>query len=181
MAPVKADPSAFPFLDPSEVAIFEAIGTRRHVTAGEYLYREGDPEYDFWIVVSGAVDENYFGFTTGIPGAELTQRGLVQAEKFGARLSAPCEAIALREEAGHFALELSDGTAIAARAVIAATERGTAGCPWSGCRSLRSTVVCTTPPPNWRRDSARAARLWSSAAATRLVKRRSSSPTKAAP
>jgi thioredoxin reductase (NADPH) len=332
MAPVKADPSAFPFLDPSEVAIFEAIGTRRHVTAGEYLYREGDPEYDFWIVVSGAVDvvvddaddrvitthramqflgelnlltgvrafvsarvaepgdvlsvpadvlrrvvatepalsdkilaafmarrtalleggaefirvvgsrfspetmhirefltrtrlphewldpdadaqvdgivrafslepsdlpvviatgevlrkptpgqlasylgltldnlpdrsfdlvivgggpaglaaavygaseglrtlgldmiaaggqagtssriENYFGFTTGIPGAELTQRGLVQAEKFGARLSAPCEAIALREEAGHFALELSDGTAIAARAVIAAT------------------------------------------------------------
>ena len=332
MAPAQADPSAFPFLDPSEVAIFEAIGTRRHVTAGEYLYREGDPEYDFWIVVSGAVDivvddaddrvitthragqflgelnlltgvrafvsarvaepgevlavpadvlrrvvatepalsdkilaafmarrtallaggaefirvvgsrfspetmrirefltrtrlphewldpdadaqvdgivrafslepsdlpvviatgkvlrkptpgqlasylgltldnlpdrsfdlvivgggpaglaaavygaseglhtlgldmiapggqagtssriENYFGFTTGIPGAELTQRGLVQAEKFGARLSAPCEAIALREEAGHFALELSDGTVIAARAVIAAT------------------------------------------------------------
>ncbi len=56
MAQAQADPSAFPFLDPSEVAIFEAIGTRRHVTAGEYLYREGDPEYDFWIVVSGAVD-----------------------------------------------------------------------------------------------------------------------------
>ena len=38
--------------------------------------------------------ENYFGFTTGIAGAELTQRGLVQAEKFGARLSAPCTAVA---------------------------------------------------------------------------------------
>jgi len=332
MAAVDSDPSAFPLLDPSEVAIFEAIGTRRRVTAGEYLYREGDPKYDFWIVVSGAVEvvvddaadrvittqragqflgelnlltgvrafvsarvaesgdvlavpadvlrrvvateptlsdkilaafmarrtallagdaafirvvgsrfspetmhirefltrtrlphewldpdadaqvdeivrafslepsdlpvviatgevlrkptpgqlasylgltldnlpdrsfdlvivgggpaglaaavygaseglhtlgvdmiapggqagtssriENYFGFTTGISGTELTQRGLVQAEKFGARLSAPCEAIALRDEAGHFALELSDGTVIAARAVIAAT------------------------------------------------------------
>ncbi len=65
--------------------------------------------------------ENYFGFTTGISGAELTQRGLVQAEKFGAKLSAPCTAVALRGESGHLTLELSDGTVVAARAVIAAT------------------------------------------------------------
>jgi thioredoxin reductase (NADPH) len=65
--------------------------------------------------------ENYFGFTTGISGAELTQRGLVQAEKFGANLSAPCTAIALREESGQLVVELSDGTVVAARAVIAAT------------------------------------------------------------
>jgi len=329
---MQADPSAFPALDPSEVAIFEAVGTRRHVVAGDYLYHEGDPHYDFWIVLSGAVEvvvddaddqvivtpragqflgelnlltgvrafvsarvaepgevlavpadrlrrviatepelgdkilaafmarraaflagaavfirvvgsrfspetvhirefltrtrlphewldpdadpqvddivrafslepsdlpvviatgevlrrptpgdlasylgltlenlpdrsfdlvivgggpaglaaavygaseglqtlgvdmtapggqagtssriENYFGFTTGISGAELTQRGLVQAEKFGAKLSAPCTAVALREESGHFTVELSDGTVVAARAVIAAT------------------------------------------------------------
>jgi thioredoxin reductase (NADPH) len=65
--------------------------------------------------------ENYFGFTTGISGAELTQRGLVQAEKFGANLSAPCTAIAVREESGQLMVELSDGTVVAARAVIAAT------------------------------------------------------------
>ncbi len=329
---MNADPSAFPVLDPSEVAIFEAVGTRRRAAAGDYLYHEGDPHYDFWIVLSGAVDvvvddaddqvivtpragqflgelnlltgvrafvsarvaepgdmlavpadllrrviatepelgdkilaafmarraaflagaavfirvvgsrfspetvhirefltrtrlphewldpdadpevddivrafslepsdlpvviatgevlrrptpgelasylgltlenlpdrsfdlvivgggpaglaaavygaseglhtlgvdmtapggqagtssriENYFGFTTGISGAELTQRGLVQAEKFGAKLSAPCTAIAVREESGHFTVELSDGTVVAARAVIAAT------------------------------------------------------------
>lgn len=329
---MKADPSAFPVLDPSEVAIFEALGTRRRVVPGEYLYREGDAAYDFWIVLSGAVDvvvddvadravtthragqflgelnlltgvrafvsarmaepgdvlevpvdllrqviatkpelsdkilaafmarraallagaavfirvvgsrfspetmrireflartrlpqewldpdadsqvddivrafslepsdlpvviatgkvlrrptpyelasylgltiaklpdrsfdlvivgggpaglaaavygaseglhtlgvdmvapggqagtssriENYFGFTTGIAGAELTQRGLVQAEKFGAILSVPSAATALREESSHLRVELSDGTIVAARAVIAAT------------------------------------------------------------
>ena len=54
--------------------------------------------------------ENYFGFPTGISGADLTQRGVVQAEKFGAQLSAPCAAVALREDAGHLVVELSDGT-----------------------------------------------------------------------
>lgn len=65
--------------------------------------------------------ENYFGFPLGVSGGELTQRGLVQAEKFGAQLSAPCGAVALREEAGHLVVELSDGTIVAGRAVIAAT------------------------------------------------------------
>jgi thioredoxin reductase (NADPH) len=65
--------------------------------------------------------ENYFGFPTGISGGDLTQRGLVQAEKFGASLSAPCAAIALREQAGHLIVELSNGSCVSGRAVIAAT------------------------------------------------------------
>jgi thioredoxin reductase (NADPH) len=65
--------------------------------------------------------ENYFGFPTGVSGADLAQRGLVQAEKFGAFLSAPCAAVAMREEAGHLMVELSDGSVVAGRAVIAAT------------------------------------------------------------
>ncbi len=65
--------------------------------------------------------ENYFGFPTGISGSDLTQRGVVQAEKFGAVLSTPCQALALREEAGHLVIELSDGSEVAARTVIAAT------------------------------------------------------------
>lgn len=65
--------------------------------------------------------ENYFGFPTGISGGDLTQRGLVQAEKFGALLSAPCAAVSMHETAGHLIVELSDGTTVAGRAVIAAT------------------------------------------------------------
>ena len=65
--------------------------------------------------------ENYFGFPTGISGSDLTRRGLVQAEKFGARLTAPCAVVALREQGGRLVAELSDGTELVAAAVIAAS------------------------------------------------------------
>jgi len=65
--------------------------------------------------------ENYLGFPTGISGGDLTQRALVQAEKFGAYLSAPCAATSMREEAGHLVVRLSDGSDVAGRAVIAAS------------------------------------------------------------
>jgi thioredoxin reductase (NADPH) len=65
--------------------------------------------------------ENYLGFPTGVSGEELTQRALVQAEKFGAYLTSPCAAASLREGNGHLVIRLSDGTDVGARAIIAAT------------------------------------------------------------
>ncbi len=65
--------------------------------------------------------ENYLGFPTGISGGDLTQRAVVQAEKFGAHLTSPCAASSLREEAGHLVIGLSDGTDVAGRAVIVAS------------------------------------------------------------
>ena len=65
--------------------------------------------------------ENYLGFPMGISGGDLTRRAVVQAEKFGAHLTAPCEAVSLREEAGHLVIRLSDGSDVAARAVIVAS------------------------------------------------------------
>ena len=65
--------------------------------------------------------ENYLGFPTGISGSDLTQRALVQAEKFGAHLTAPCAATSLREQAGHLVVGLADGTEVGGRAVIVAT------------------------------------------------------------
>ena len=54
--PVVTDASAFPTLDDSEVASLEPLGSRRTVDVGEYLYREGDLAYDFYVVLSGRVD-----------------------------------------------------------------------------------------------------------------------------
>jgi thioredoxin reductase (NADPH) len=65
--------------------------------------------------------ENYLGFPMGISGADLTQRAIIQAEKFGASLTAPCTAVSLHNQAGHLVVRLSDGTDVAGRAVIAAT------------------------------------------------------------
>jgi thioredoxin reductase (NADPH) len=65
--------------------------------------------------------ENYLGFPTGISGGDLTARAVVQAEKFGAHLTSPCAAAALRESAGHLIIRLSDGAEVAARAVIVAS------------------------------------------------------------
>jgi thioredoxin reductase (NADPH) len=65
--------------------------------------------------------ENYFGFPIGISGGDLTQRAMVQAEKFGAHLVNPCAAVSLREKAGHLVVDLTDGSSVAGRAVIVAT------------------------------------------------------------
>ena len=65
--------------------------------------------------------ENYLGFPMGISGTDLTQRAVIQAEKFGANLTVPCVAESLRNQAGHLVVRLSDGSDIAGRAVIAAS------------------------------------------------------------
>ncbi len=65
--------------------------------------------------------ENYLGFTSGISGAELTANAMVQAQKFGARLSSPCQVTRL-EAGGHdLRVVLADGTEIPARSVVIAT------------------------------------------------------------
>jgi thioredoxin reductase (NADPH) len=65
--------------------------------------------------------ENYLGFPAGISGAELTARATLQAEKFEARLTYPCEAVALEPQDGLHLVRLADGDEVTARTVIVAT------------------------------------------------------------
>ncbi len=39
-----------------QFAVLEGLGTRRRMAKGDYLYREGDAAYDFFVVLSGAVE-----------------------------------------------------------------------------------------------------------------------------
>lgn len=64
--------------------------------------------------------ENYLGFPSGISGAELAERAETQALKFGARLSTPCEIVALGIDE-HLRAVLADGTDIPTRALIVAS------------------------------------------------------------
>ena len=69
--------------------------------------------------------ENYLGFPTGISGQALTGRAYTQAQKFGARMLIPAEAIRLHCNRTHpcdpLALNLADGRSIRSRTIVIAT------------------------------------------------------------
>jgi thioredoxin reductase (NADPH) len=56
---------ATPTLDAADMALVAQLGARRQVREGEYLYREGDVTYDFFVLVSAEVD-----ITVAVDGGE---------------------------------------------------------------------------------------------------------------
>ena len=65
--------------------------------------------------------ENYLGFPSGISGAELADRAVLQAEKFGARFAVPAEATAIALDSGYYRVRLADGTSLTSTSVVIAT------------------------------------------------------------
>jgi thioredoxin reductase (NADPH) len=65
--------------------------------------------------------ENYLGFPEGLSGAELADRALIQARKFGARISVPAEATALGERSSHHLISVDGGEGFECRVVVIAT------------------------------------------------------------
>jgi thioredoxin reductase (NADPH) len=65
--------------------------------------------------------ENYLGFPFGLSGAELTEKGELQAQKFGAHVSTPCRVASMCLDDGHLQLKLADATQIRTHSVVIAT------------------------------------------------------------
>ena len=80
--------------------------------------------------------ENYLGFPTGISGQALAGRAYVQAQKFGAKIIIPAEAMSLdcsrAETEGVFAVKLADGRTLRSRSLVIA----------SGARYRRPDLPC---------------------------------------
>ena len=64
--------------------------------------------------------ENYLGFPAGISGAELAERAVIQAEKFGAVIRVPARATGLGRDGPAYVIQLDDGSGIRSRSVIVA-------------------------------------------------------------
>ncbi|MGD0731914.1 MAG: FAD-dependent oxidoreductase [Terracidiphilus sp.] len=65
--------------------------------------------------------ENYLGFPTGVSGLELTRRGVVQAEKFGAHMMVGQRVVKLQCDQRPYRLSLENGAVLQARSIVIAS------------------------------------------------------------
>ena len=65
--------------------------------------------------------ENYLGFPTGLSGADLARRAVVQAQRFNVEILAPQECVSVRVEGPYRILKLADGGEISCHALMIAT------------------------------------------------------------
>ena len=69
--------------------------------------------------------ENYLGFPTGVSGLELTRRGVVQAEKFGAQMMVGQQVVQFQCDQRPYRLSLESGEILQASASSSPQERNT--------------------------------------------------------
>lgn len=86
--------------------------------------------------------ENYMGFPAGLSGADLANRGYLQALKFGAQFTAPVTVQSLAPEGNdQLALTLCTGQRVRSRTVVVATGVSYRRLPVDGCERLEGAGV----------------------------------------
>jgi thioredoxin reductase (NADPH) len=85
--------------------------------------------------------ENYLGFPAGISGADLADRAIAQARRFGLRTAVPERAESLRLEDGRYVVKLDSGDELAARTVVLATGASYRQLPVEGIERLNGSGV----------------------------------------
>jgi thioredoxin reductase (NADPH) len=91
--------------------------------------------------------ENYLGFPTGLTGTELAGRAIIQANKFGARLSVPTPAARLEFQNGYSMVSGSGTETIGAKCLLIATGAAYRRLDVKGCENFegRGVYYAATP------------------------------------
>ena len=92
--------------------------------------------------------ENYLGFPTGITGSELADRAVLQADKFGARVSIPTPVMNLTFDKAYSVLGLEGGETVVAKCLLIASGAEYRRLGVEGCDQLEGRGVYYAATPN---------------------------------
>lgn len=92
--------------------------------------------------------ENYLGFPTGITGNELADRAVLQADKFGARVSIPSSVISLSFDQAYSVLAVEGGETVIAKCLLIATGAEYRRLEIEGCSRFEGNGVYYAATPN---------------------------------
>ena len=92
--------------------------------------------------------ENYLGFPTGITGSDLADRAVLQADKFGARISIPTPVIKLSFDQAYSVLGLEGGETVVAKCLLIATGAEYRRLDVEGCSRFEGNGVYYAATPN---------------------------------
>src|ERR1700731_657232 len=169
--PIVACSNACFLRNPSNRELAEAIGIRRSVEQTVYdLAIVGSGPAGLAAAVYGASEglntvvlertapggqagssmriENYLGFPTGITGSDLADRAVLQADKFGARISVPTPVTKLTFDNAYSVLELEGGENVVAKCLLIATGAEYRRLEVENCSRFEGTGVYYAATPN---------------------------------
>lgn len=92
--------------------------------------------------------ENYLGFPTGITGSELADRAVLQADKFGARVSIPTPVINLTFDKVYSVIGLEGGETVVAKCLLIASGAEYRRLGVEGCDRFEGCGVYYAATPN---------------------------------